>query len=561
MDPQYNLQDLVRCHLCDTSVPSLHCTKCNINLCKACEGKHLSNKSKIHNLVSFKNRESTLVYPKCRKHSNKQCELYCEQCKIPICAHGLSSKNHERHKVVDILIFFENKKESLRKDLQELEKTICPIYKDIATHIPIQKSNLIKNSQEMEKALNARREDWHREIDTTVQKLKSDLEAKSSEQMNVLSKLEDENTQRIYEITQSIINLKKLLESNDVNLVSAYKSRNIKFRRLPPKQTVSLPNFMPLKINKEQICQLFGYITAPSIETEEHGYVTNLSIAESSVPDKQLLDKPRIITNLTTDYGGSCVLRNISCFSDDQIWMCGKSNMMKLYNLQGEIVKSIQTKSGNRPWDISVTKDQHLVYGDYHDRTVNMIKHSHIQEVIRLKEWKPCSVYNTSSGDLLVVMNSDDEIQTKVVRYSGFEEKQTIQFNDKGQPLFLSGPLSAMKYISENNNLDICVADCWASAVVVVNQLGKFRYTYTGHSSSTERSYHPIGITTDSQSRILTVDHDSNKIHIIDQDGNFIRYIDNCELCSPWGLCVDSKDNVFVAEWKTGKVKKIQYYI
>eukprot|EP00105_Crassostrea_gigas_P040214 XP_019924362.1 PREDICTED: uncharacterized protein LOC109619216 [Crassostrea gigas] len=552
-------QDVLRCHICDTPGPLMYCDICHIHLCKACVGEHLSDQSKEHKVLPFEKRGST---PKCLKHSSNISVLYCKHCNIHLCVTCASSGKHQGHKLIEIMKNIDIKKDAIHKDLQELEKNIFPQYQEIASIYISQKSDLTENSQKLTAAIDKQGEELHREIDILIQKLKSDLSEMDSKQLALIIKQEDEIALTISEITQCIADLKTLLDSSDVNRVSVYKSRNAKFRRLPPKLSICFPHFTPQKINKEQLHQQLGSLSALSTKTEEHGCIIDSPDVELTSVEGPLINVPPIITDINTEYG-EFKLRNVTCLDDEQIWTCGDENIMRLYNLQGELVQTIKTKSGNNPWAMAVTRSGDLVYADYHDKTVNIVKKKKIMPLIRLKGWRPLGVCSTASDDLLVVMVSNDNKQSKVVRYSGSTEKQRIQDDDKGQHLYSCGGLLNTKYISENRNLDICVSDFYARAIVVVNQAGKFRFNYIGLPSTTKGLFSPRGITTDSYSRILAADssYDNECIHILDENGHFLRYIHNCQLHTPWGLCVDTKDNLFMAECYTGKVKKLQYYM
>lgn len=69
-------------------------------------------------------------------------------------------------------------------------------------------------------------------------------------------------------------------------------------------------------------------------------------------PLKSFCDLPQMTTIVQTQHedGESCQ-RSVTCHSDDEIWTCRHDNIMRLYNLHGELVKKVQTKSGNMPQD------------------------------------------------------------------------------------------------------------------------------------------------------------------------------------------------------------------
>ncbi|XP_061171216.1 tripartite motif-containing protein 55-like [Saccostrea echinata] len=560
MDPRTSAQDVMRCDLCETAVVQMHCDTCLVNLCNACVGQHvISDESKKHEIVKFQSRKSTPLYPRCTTHNKQQCTMYCNQCDIPVCTKCIASGQHLSHRISEVLQVVEEKKNKIIKELTELNETIYPTYQDIASDVQNTMSQLEKEYGDLSTAITKHGEDWHREIDKLVKKLKAEVDEMKNTQLQTLHKHLDEINKTMSDIKDEIDSVEMAIDTNDLSKLFSVTSNVHIYTNLPQKLAPSPLKFISEKIHGEKLSKLFGALSFSSLTSDKHGYSMKTTQkspeAGSSPPVKQLLDEPETVATIDTGYGE---LYNVACLSDEEIWTSGNGSTMKLYSInQGSLLKSITTKSGNMPSDIAVTESGDLVYTDYYDRTVNTVKNEKIEEVIRLQDWIPRNVCSTSSGDLLVIMDSDDYKPTKVVCYSGSTEKQTIQFDDKGKSLYSSGSYS--RYITENRNLDICVSDWGAEAVVVVNQAGKLRFRYTGHTPAPKnKPFNPLGITTDSQSHILTSDYYNHCVHIIDQDGQFLRYID-CGLSEPYGLCTDTNDNLFVAQRENRKVKKIKY--
>mgnify|MGYP003687669511 CR=1 FL=1 len=299
MDHRRSGQDVVRCTLCNDAVSPMYCEVCQIHLCQECVAKHLTDNSNVHKVVPL---TQFLSSPKCPDHPTKQCELHCKQCDIPICSHCVISKTHKDHDVIDIMENSKMKIEVLRKDLQELEKFIYPKYQEFAAIIKTQKTDQLKNSQKLTSDLKKQGEALHKEIDTIIQSKQTEIDVMDSKHKTALDKQENAINHTITEIKQVIQDLKSLLDTSDVSLVSKYQSRIGEFRKLPPNLKISLPHFNAHKINREQLLKQFGSLTALSIETEEQGYTLPSQGAESSPPARPLLDVPQLITELDTKY-------------------------------------------------------------------------------------------------------------------------------------------------------------------------------------------------------------------------------------------------------------------
>jgi hypothetical protein len=100
--------------------------------------------------------------------------------------------------------------------------------------------------------------------------------------------------------------------------------------------------------------------------------------------------------------------------------------------------------------------------------------------------------------------------------------------------------------VVENKNGDIVASDGNARAVVVMDKSGKVRFRYDGTPARRKMSFAPTQIVTDSMSQIIVADQNNACLHILDQNGQFLRCVDNCGLDDAYGLSVDSEGRLWV---------------
>ncbi|XP_078330841.1 uncharacterized protein LOC144624759 [Crassostrea virginica] len=327
-----------------------------------CVPEHLSNKTTVHSVISSTQSISTgLPFPMCSKHPTKTCELQCEQCDSLICTMCVASKIHKHHDVNDLAIFYENKLEVLKLDIQEFESSIYPKYQESVSDIPNRKAEMIENSQALKANLNEQGRRLHREIDKCIKEMQTEIDDMDAQNFTAIEKHTSVINSTIDKISKSIQDLKKLLDSNDISLISKYKSRNEDYRKLPPELRVSSFKFEPRKIKNEKIRELFGCMI-PS--------------------NKKFLNSPFIIADGITD---SESLNSVSCGNDEGFWTICSDATIRFQN----VGKQVLTKLGKMPIDIAVTRSGDLVFTDGRNESINIVSHSENQENIRLKCWIP----------------------------------------------------------------------------------------------------------------------------------------------------------------------------
>lgn len=173
-----------------------------------CIGSHISDEYDNHKIVPIQQRRSTVIYPKCTEHHHKTCELQCKQCNMFICTICSASEKHTSHDFIVLEQLYTKKITEIERDTKQLELYIFPSYEDIADNLKNQIASLDGEYQRLTTIISNQGEEWHKEIDGVIAKIKNELNEINVKHLDVLEKHLNEIKDIELLIQENILHLK-----------------------------------------------------------------------------------------------------------------------------------------------------------------------------------------------------------------------------------------------------------------------------------------------------------------------------------------------------------------
>ncbi|XP_078328823.1 uncharacterized protein LOC144623851 isoform X1 [Crassostrea virginica] len=549
------VQDVITCDLCNKPTQQF-CNSCQVSLCSDCVSKHTDAfKSMSHEIAPFLDRKTQLVLPACQIHSGQRCEVNCKECNTPVCIKCIGFGPHKGHDVEELTETHENKIRKIKSDTEEIQVKLIPKYQkedvEIGKKISKTKSKIDDLGMESRKL----RKLWHQEVDNIFDKIDSLSQSLTEKNLNAFQEYHNKIRDLISEMNTLVKQNEKLFNLNKLSEVNEYQSKLNEYQDFPEHVDLELPSLRSnIDQGKELIIEIGGYratlkqMSQPSLSTDVSRLTTGIG---------KLMDKVRVIATIPTNYKP---LYGVACVWGTEAWIFGQNKTITRIDMQGTVRDTVTTTCLDWPDGISVTRERELIYSDANNRTVTIVRHGKSETLITTPQgWTPWRVFCTRSGDILVNVYEESGLQlkNKIIRYQGQNIKEEINKDGQGNPIFKDGVKTL--FMSENNNGDVCVSDSNDGTVVVVDKTRRVRFRYDGTPARTKKSFAPRYIVTDALSQIIVADIDNYCLHILDQNGQFLRCVDGFGLMKPGGLSADSEGRLWVGSLDTGEIKVIKY--
>ena len=305
----------------------------------------------------------------------------------------------------------------------------------------------------------------------------------------------------------------------------------------------------------ESLTDIFGSID---------DYTVTLPICKFSGPLKAFsLISAKLLAKFECSEHGN--VHAIAPLSNSKAWICSGwgNKTIALYTSDGKRKMSVTL---NIPVDhmILTSKGDILISG-YKEKVIKRLDEQLRVSTFANLSFIPRGMTLTDGGEVFVCGLKRNPSSVSTTEY--YERSHIIaKFSSEGELLseVIISPRDphrmsltpdgriCLSYLGRNNKRQ----------VVIMDQTGNPEKIYTGKDPESEHTFYPLGTVCDRYGHIIVADWNSDRVHLLDKNGNFLQYLvtETDGFPSPSALAIDRVGNAWVGN-ATGCIRIYQYLI
>ena len=407
---------------------------------------------------------------------------------------------------------------------------------------------------------------------------KQSLQQMREAALTTLKKQEKYLTERVQSLKEEAQHREDQLRDADQSALLQYEedtTLNTEETKPPSLKTADLPTFSPGQSDTKSLEKMLGQLNPPkqtqnpnstkkSSDSAQSTKAEATNLQASSEPEvrpplqrdviydiikRSLITIPSVLSKFDVGH----VFPQIACTDQGLAWVKTASNTLQLVDRAGSVKDTVDIDFTF--YDTSLTPDGDILLPDYDSKCIKLLSKQKKMSTLFNTSWSPDGLSCLHNNDIVVTFLNENKL---IVYCKTGNIKQTLDHIKFRCPCKVAvNKINQNIYICDienpkvNNN----------GKLIAVGADGKLRYEYSGQGDG---EFSPRDVCTDHIGHVLIADTDNHRVHILDQDVQFIQYILTSQqgLHRPITIDVDREGCVWVGEWvdrNKGRVKVAKY--
>ena len=394
------------------------------------------------------------------------------------------------------------------KQINNFRKTTVNELEQVLKQAQAITAGYIDDIEKLEKDLEAHAKEMHKQVDIILSKSKMSLQQMKAVDLAKLQNHEKYLADRLQRLNKKVQTYEDQIRDADPNILIEFSEiADTERPKNPFLVTASGPVFTPGEIDSESFEQMFGQLS------------------------RLLRDNPSVMFEFSVD---RYLFHQIACVERGQAWVTTE-NKLQLMDRSGSVRDKI--KIDFHIEDMALTSDGDLLLADFYGRCIKSVSPKKKITTLFSTSGRPCGLCCLHNGDVVVTLG----LNSKVIIYSRDGEiRRTLDHIKFRCP----------RRVAVNKvNQDICICDHEVyiynspGKLIAVGADGQLHYEFSGQG---DKDFYPVDVCTDQMGHVLIADFWNYRVHILDQEGRFIRYILTSRQVLKWPVTIDVDKEGFV---------------